>query len=85
MVQFVHDVEQLKKQIKMGGLSMTRTKKLSPDEQIKKLKDENKELKTKLEKIRSKEPCWHCGGTGKKWTYWDGDTWCRDCSGTGML
>ena len=54
-------------------------------DQIKKLKEENKELKEKLNRIQSKEPCWHCGGTGKTWTYWDGDTWCRNCSGTGML
>jgi hypothetical protein len=64
---------------------VTKSKKLSPDEQIQKLKEENKELKEKLTRIQSKEPCWHCGGTGKTWTYWDGDTWCRDCSGTGML
>ena len=59
--------------------------KLTQSEKIKKLKEENKELKEKLNRIQSKEPCWHCGGTGKTWTYWDGDTWCRDCSGTGML
>lgn len=64
---------------------MTRTKKLTQTEELKKLKDENEELKKELNKIRSKEPCWHCGGTGKKWTYWDGDSWCRDCAGTGML
>jgi DnaJ-class molecular chaperone len=50
-----------------------------------KLEVENKLLKEKLERALTKKPCWHCNGTGEVWTYWDGDTWCRDCHGTGML
>lgn len=53
--------------------------------ELQKLKDENQKLKDQLEKVVSKKVCYHCHGTGEIWTYWDGDTWCRDCHGSGMI
>jgi DnaJ-class molecular chaperone len=44
---------------------------------------ENKELKTIINKENLKERCWRCHGTGEIWTYWDGDTYCPECHGSG--
>jgi DnaJ-class molecular chaperone len=46
---------------------------------------ENELLKKKLDGVLSKERCYRCNGSGKVWTYWDGDTYCPVCSGTGMV
>jgi DnaJ-class molecular chaperone len=55
------------------------------DQSYQKLLEENKVLKEKLEKELTKEPCYRCEGSGKIWTYWDGDTYCPHCSGTGRV
>lgn len=51
----------------------------------KELESEIKELKSRLEREHSKEKCWHCNGSGEYWTYWDGDTHCPYCHGSGRL
>lgn len=46
---------------------------------------ENKELKEKLNKEQSKTKCYRCNGSGKIFSYWDGDTYCPVCSGSGRI
>ena len=45
---------------------------------------ENKLLKERLDKERSKEKCFYCNGSGKIWRYgMDGDQSCPRCGGSG--
>lgn len=48
--------------------------------------EENAELKARLKTYRSKETCYYCKGTGKRWTYgMDGEESCCYCQGSGRL
>ena len=49
----------------------------------KELEKENKSLKDKLNREQSKKICYRCNGIGEIFTYWDGDTHCPACSGSG--
>jgi len=47
---------------------------------------ENTKLKSLLNKEQSKQTCYHCQGTGKRWTYgMDNEERCRYCGGSGRL
>jgi len=49
----------------------------------KELIEENNKLKDQLYKEKSKEKCYRCGGSGEIFSYWDGDTYCPVCQGSG--
>lgn len=57
----------------------------NPDKEVERLLEENKQLREMVKKERSKEICHHCHGSGEIWTYWDGDTFCPRCSGSGRI
>jgi DnaJ-class molecular chaperone len=51
---------------------------------------ENKELKKLLQESKKREEvptekCSACNGSGEVWTYWDGDTYCHQCMGSGRV
>jgi len=56
---------------------MTKTKK--------DLEIENEQLRKKIETMQSRTRCYRCNGSGEIWTYFDGDTYCPVCSGSGFI